>query len=66
MMKLTGQVFVAICTAVLEKSNSKVKRCLIFEGKIGKVKAAKSLIFFYQIKASLTYFTTGMKVSAPD
>ena len=47
---------VAICTAVLEKSNSKVKRCLIFEGKIGKVKAVKSLIFFYQIKYSDIFY----------
>ena len=51
MMKINWESFVAICTAVLKKSNSKVKQCLIFEGKIGKVKAAKSLIFFYQIKA---------------
>ena len=50
--QLTGQIFVAICAAVLEQSNSKAKRCLISEEGFGEVKAAKSLIFFDKIKAS--------------
>ena len=54
--KWTGQVLVAICTAVLEKSNSKINRCLILEGKIGKVKAAKSLIFFLPNQSWIAIF----------
>ena len=46
----------AVRLTVFEKSNPKVKRCLIFKQKIGEVKAAKSVIFFWQNQSLIGIF----------
>ena len=48
---MTGQSMRAIRPAVLKKSNSKEKRCLVFEGQIIEVEEAQLLIFFDKIIA---------------
>ena len=53
MMKINWAIFVAICIAVLEKSNSKVKLCLILEQKIGEVKGAKYFMNIFLTKSKL-------------
>ena len=51
--KLIGQILGAARSTVFEKNNFKVIWCLIFEQKIGEVKAPKSLSFFFLQNQSL-------------